>query len=565
MTHKTHLEFYHDEIHKGNIIVGQELHKELDRLIDDLNNPRFIYDTRDADRRIDFMQNCIRLTKSPFYGKPMTLLPWQKAYIETLYSFKMVDELYIDPQGVEKNVDRFKESLLLEARKNAKSETCSGMADTEFIVGNEGADIVLSSNDDTQADILYMACDTMRSMIDPKDQDTQRKVGYLWNKITNSKMFKISDRTKNKEGRNIDFAIIDEIHEMKKMTLILAIKQSQSLKDNPKLIMITTEGTVNGGALDELLADYRKIINGEDDSLAAERKLPWLYTQDSEEEVFQNELSWYKSNPSLGVIKKWQFLREMIDDAKTSKIKRTMVLCKDFNIKQNAASTWLNREDYENTDTFKVQDFENNICLGAVDLALTTDLINAKALFMKKDEHTKYFHSHYWICENKLKKSPDVNDGAKYEEWARKGLLTIVPGNEVDPAIVADWYYQLYQLYKIIPLYTGYDQRYASAFVQKMERYGFKTELINQSKAVLNNPTLLLESDLQNKVINYNNNEIDAWCYGNAALEFDRHGEACQLVKIPNMPGKKIDGAVTAVMLEEMYRRYKEEFTLQLR
>lgn len=556
----THLEFYHSEIHKGNIIVGQELHRELDRLMDDLNDRRYVYDTRDADIRIDFMQNCIKLTKSPFYGKPMILLPWQKAFIETLYSFKMRDMEYINPAGIKKLVDRFKEALLLEARKNAKTETCSGLADTEFVVGNEGSDIVLSSNDDSQADILYAACDIMRSMIDPKSKDTQRKINHLLNKITNSKMFKISDRTRNKDGRNIDFAIIDEIHEMKELDVIMAIRQSMSLKINPKLIMITTEGTVNGGALDELLKEYRKILNGEDDSISAERKLPWLYTQDSEEEIYIDESSWYKSNPSLGPIKQWQYLRENVDEAKKSPIKRAMILTKDFNVKQNAARTWLSREDYENPATFKIQDFEKSVCLGAVDLALTTDLVNAKAQFMKAGDSTKYWLSHYWICENKLTKSPDIEEGAKYEEWAKKGLLTIVPGNEVDPAIVAEWYYMLYQNYGIITIACGYDQRYASVFKSKMEEYGFKPEMIVQSKAVLNAPTLLLESDLQSRLINYNNNEIDAWCFGNAALEFDRHGDLCQVVKIPNMKGKKVDGAVTGVMLEEMHRRYKDEY-----
>lgn len=35
----------------------------------------------------------------------------------------------------------------------------------------------------------------------------------------------------------------------------------------------------------------------------AEITLPWLYTQDSELEVWQDESSWPKSNPTLGVIK----------------------------------------------------------------------------------------------------------------------------------------------------------------------------------------------------------------------------------------------------------------------
>ena len=69
---------YREAIRCGEIIAGLELIIELDRLIEDLNNPRYVYDTRDAHDRIDFIQGCIRLTKSPFYGKPMMLMLWQR-------------------------------------------------------------------------------------------------------------------------------------------------------------------------------------------------------------------------------------------------------------------------------------------------------------------------------------------------------------------------------------------------------------------------------------------------------------------------------------------------------
>ena len=62
-----YLEEYREAIRRGEIIAGLELITELDNLMRDMNDPRYIYDTRDADLRIDFMQNCIRLTKSPFY------------------------------------------------------------------------------------------------------------------------------------------------------------------------------------------------------------------------------------------------------------------------------------------------------------------------------------------------------------------------------------------------------------------------------------------------------------------------------------------------------------------
>ena len=110
---------YREAIRKGEIIAGRELIDELDNLIRDLDDPRYVYDTRDAEMRIDFMENCIKLTKSPFYGKPMKLLLWQKAFIEVVYSFKMADKTYVDSDGVERLVDRFKKIVLLIARKNA--------------------------------------------------------------------------------------------------------------------------------------------------------------------------------------------------------------------------------------------------------------------------------------------------------------------------------------------------------------------------------------------------------------------------------------------------------------
>ena len=428
----TYIQDYRKAIRSGEIVAGRELIDELDNLLRDMTDDRYIFDTTDADQRIDFMEHCIRLTKSPFYGKPMKLLLWQKAFITAVYSFKifkMADEMYIDPSGREKHVDRFKKCVLLIARKNAKSETCSGLTLTEAIVGNEGADLVCSSNDDTQANILYDAIDTMRLMIDPEQKDTWRNQKWIRINDTNSKIFKISDRTRNKEGRNIDFSVIDEVHEMKENTIIKSIEQSQSLKDNPKLIIITTEGFVNDGALDEILRQCRRVIRGEDDGASAERLLPWLYTQDSEQEIWEQEIwaderSWQKSNPSLGVIKKYTYLREQIDAARKSTADRAFVLSKDFNIKQNAAAAWLHIEDYAYNAEYDLEDFRGSLILGGVDMSETTDMTSARALVMRAGDKRKYTIQHYWIPESKLTSADDREAGARYKEWAKAGILT---------------------------------------------------------------------------------------------------------------------------------------------
>ena len=560
----TYIQDYRKAIRSGEIVAGRELIDELDNLLRDMTDDRYIFDTTDADQRIDFMEHCIRLTKSPFYGKPMKLLLWQKAFITAVYSFKMADEMYIDPSGREKHVDRFKKCVLLIARKNAKSETCSGLTLTEAIVGNEGADLVCSSNDDTQANILYDAIDTMRLMIDPEQKDTWRNQKWIRINDTNSKIFKISDRTRNKEGRNIDFSVIDEVHEMKEITIIKSIEQSQSLKDNPKLIIITTEGFVNDGALDEILRQCRRVIRGEDDGASAERLLPWLYTQDSEQEIWADERSWQKSNPSLGVIKKYTYLREQIDAARKSTADRAFVLSKDFNIKQNAAAAWLHIEDYAYNAEYDLEDFRGSLILGGVDMSETTDMTSARALVMRAGDKRKYIIQHYWIPESKLTSADDREAGARYKEWAKAGILTICEGNDIDLSQVADWYYMLYKQYGLRLFKCGYDVKFSKDFLKRMDEYGFECELVYQSKQVLSNAMKLVEADFKAQLINYNNNEIDKWCLGNAAVEVDNAGN-CQAVKIKGQPARRIDGAVTFIIAYEVFRRYRSEYMQMLR
>lgn len=556
---------YKGRAETGEIIIGQELWMMLDNLAEDMQNDRYIYDRSDALLRMDFMEHCVRLTKSPYYNKPMILMLWQKALIEALYSFKMAK----DSQEKGFWIDRFQKLLLLIARKNTKSETSSGLAEAELIIGNPGSDIVASSNDDAQASIVFDAIDTMRQLIDPEDKDTKRNQRFILNKVTNTKIFKLSDRTKNKEGRNIDFAIIDETHEMKDNVIGKSIEQSQSLKDNPKFINITTEGFVIDGYLDNELKYARAVIVGEkQDDPAAERFLPWLYTQDSEMEVWtgtrENRL-WMKSNPTLGIVKKWDYMEQQVAKAKDSKADRIFVLSKDFNIKQNAAEAWLNIEDYNYNNAYNLEDFRGAFALGAVDLAETTDLCAAKVLMMRPGDPSKYIYSHYFIPESKLEDSNDKGAGAHYKEWAEAGLLTITEGNDIDLAMVADWFYSLYSDWNIRVWKAGYDQRFAKDWITKMEFYGWMRSggdesdlvMILQNAQTLTNAIKLCEADFKHQLIQYDNNAMDKWCFGNAGIKVDDKGMAL-IIKMER--GKRIDGAVCLAILYEMYRRYRTEF-----
>ena len=277
----TYLYQYREAIRRKKVRAGREIIMELDNLINDFYDTQYLYNPADAYIRIDFIETFVKLTKAPFYGKPMKLLLWQKALIEVAYSFK------IKSLDTGQWVDRFQEVLLIISRKCGKTELIAALMVTELFIGDEGRDIVCSGTDDNIADICYQAVDRMRLLIDKdsvRSWKNQKGIRCLYN---NNFIFKLSDSSRNKEGRNIDIAGIDEVWALLDDGIYKPIQQSTSTKDSYKIFMFGSEGLVDGGFLDEEKAKYQAIIRNEDDTESAKRKLPWIYSQDSESEVWE--------------------------------------------------------------------------------------------------------------------------------------------------------------------------------------------------------------------------------------------------------------------------------------
>lgn len=554
---------YREAIRKGENIAGVDMITELDHLIEEWDDPQYCYDTADADIRIDFIENCVKLTKSPFYGKPMILMLWEKAFIEAAYSFKMMS---IDTNDW---VDRFQEILMLITRKGGKTELIAALELAELFLGQPGSNIICSGTNDAIADLCYQSIDTMRLIIDPKSLDTWRNQKGIKCKFNNNFLSKLSDSSRNKEGRNIDMAGIDEIWALLDDGIYKPIQQSTSTKDNYKIFMFGSQGFVADGFLDKTLEEYYRINRREDSRESAKRKLPWLYTQDSESEVWEtNEQginpAWEKSNPSIGVVKKWSYLRDRVDEARLSKSDRMFVLSKDFNFKVSEATTWLLPEQLDYDTGYDIEDFRGFFCIGGVDLAETTDLCSAKALIMLPEDKRKYFISMYWIPISKLDNSDDKLAGAEYRQWAKDGYLRIVDDTEVDVAIVADWFNELYKEYGIWTVKVGYDQKFSKEFLKRLDEYDIEYENIPQNRFVMSTPTKVTEEEIRQELIIYGNNPIDRWNMKNACVQVWDTGHI-MLVKEKNMPGKKIDGAVSMVITNETYRRNRADYMMYVK
>lgn len=548
---KTYLEQYYDLIQSGQVIVGYWIKKAVRNLIKDLEDERYIYDTTEANKRFKFEQNLCLQSKAPYYMKPIKLMPWQLAWWEALYSFKMADT----------GLRRFTEGLLEVARKNGKSTLFAADSMYDLFVGEGGTDICCASNDDRQAKLIWLEIAGMRGRLDPSKAITSQNLTEIKNKLKNITVFRLSSKTQNKDGFNISKTLLDESHDIAEENgqseIAEACWRGMSSKDEPLFLNCTTQGFNRDCYLDNKIQYAKKVIKGEIDD---PHFTAFLFEQDSEQEVWQDEKSWEKSNPSLRYgVKKTDKLRRDIEKAKYDKATRIHLLTKDFNIPQSNAQTWLVLEDYSyKTREFTLDEFRNSYALGAVDLSATTDLSSAKVLLMKPEDNTKYILSHYWIPESKLENSDDKEAGAKYVEWAKDGLLTIHEGNEIDISQIAEWFFNLFSEFDISPYKIGYDQRYAKPFLDKCDEYGFETEMLMQGRA-LSNAMKLTEAELKSRSVNYNNNEMDKWNLANCCCKVDNYGNI-QPVKIPGQRSKRIDGALTLIMVYEIYRRYKTDF-----
>lgn len=541
---------YWEQIQSGEVTVGFWIKKEIKNLVDDMYNPLYYYDTTEAHKRIKFQETLCLQSKAPYYMKPLKLLLWQKAWWEAIYSFKIAST----------GKRRFTEGLLEVARKNGKSTMFAADGNTDLFIGEGGQDICCASNDDRQAKLIWAEIGGMRARLDPKKTLTSQNLTEIKNKRKNINIIRLSSKTQNKDGFNFSKFYLDESHDISEENGQSEIAEAgwrgMSSREEPLFLNCTTQGFNRECYLDKKISYAKRIIDGEIDD---DRFIAFLYEQDSEQEIWQDEKSWYKSNPSMQYgIKKIDKLRRDVEAAKYDKATRIHLLTKDFNIPMNTAEAWLMLEDYDYPTTdYCLEDFRGSFGIGFVDLSATTDLSNAKIMLIKPNDKTKYVYSHYWIPESKLQDSDDKEAGAEYTEWAKEGLVTICEGNEIDLTQVADWYYMLYKDYGIKPYVVGYDQRFSKPFTDRMDEYNFQVEMILQGK-VLSNAMKLTEAELKGKFVNYNQNEMDKWCLGNCSVEIDGFGNIMP-VKIREQKSKRIDGAVTLIGLYEVYRRYKSD------
>ena len=131
---------YAASIIEGRKVACKETIQMCQRFLDDLNNPAYDFNPKNAEFVIQIIEKTFVHQKGedmqgrPFRGRPFLLEPWQKFVIYNLLGFYH--------KGTE--LRRFKEAFIMLARKNGKTPFVSALAwGLGLLERKSGAEIVI--------------------------------------------------------------------------------------------------------------------------------------------------------------------------------------------------------------------------------------------------------------------------------------------------------------------------------------------------------------------------------------------------------------------------------------
>ena len=540
-----YIDEYLESISSGKCVVGKRIRRQYEKLSRDIHDPSggYVFDQKKAERPIQFIERFCKHSKGEWAGKPVELELFQKAFISALFGF--VHETTRER--------RYRETMLYVARKNGKSTLLSGIALYCLIAdGEAGAEVYSVASKKDQAKLVFNEALNMVRQSPELLEITKKRKSDLYFPLTFSKMQPLGRNSDTLDGLNSSLVIIDELHSIKDRNTYEVMKQSQSARREPLLVMITTAGTVRECIFDDM---YKYAAGVCDGTIKDEHFLPILYELDSKEE-WANPMAWEKANPSLNRIKKLDDLISKVERAKQSPNDLTGVLVKDFNVISTVSSAWLTFDDINNEETFNLEDFKGFYAIGGVDLSHVGDLTAATLLLMDKAEK-RYVVQMYWLPKEHFEKRVH-DEKLPYDKWYEAGLLRLCEGNQINYSDVTAWFLEMVERYEITPAWVYYDPYSAAYWVQEMQSYGFNLVKCYQGVKTLSLPMQKLGADLQAKKINYNNSSLLKWCITNTAVKTDVNGNI-QPVKVQSAK-YRIDGLASLldayVGLTEHYQEY---------
>lgn len=543
---------YWKMIESGQVVVSEKVRKVYRKLVRDLNDEdsAWTYDPSRADHAIEFIERYCKHSKGAMGGKPFILEPWQKAMTAALFGFVSVED----------GTRKYREFILMVARKNGKSAWASAVGNYMlFADGEAGPEVVSAATKRDQAKIIWNEAKRMVKKSPALSSRAKCLVGEIVTEFNDGSFKPLSSESNTLDGLNVHCSLIDELHAIEDKNLYDVIVDGMSAREEPLSVITTTAGTVREGIFDIKYEEAEKIINGyEDGAYTNERVLPIIYELDKRSE-WTDPACWQKANPGLGTIKSLSQLAEKVHSAQENPRLVKNLLCKDFNIRETTTEAWLTFEELYNPTTFDMENLKPNYGIGGADLSSTTDLTCATAIFEVPDDDNLYVLQMYWLPEDLLERRVK-EDKIPYDIWLEQGYVRVTPGNKVHYKFVTEWFLELREKYDLYLPWIGYDSWSATYWVEEMKNnFGAEAmEPIIQGKKTLSGPMKALGADLAGKKIIYNNNPVLKWCLANTSIDVDKNNNIQPAKGMSQR--RRIDGMASLLDAYVCRDRHLEEY-----
>lgn len=508
----------------GKVIACKPIKEACERFL--LFMGKYDYREEAVDRVINFIQKLKHSTGS-HAGKPFILQPWQTWVVANIFGFYKPDGHRL-----------INTALLLMSRKNGKSAFAAALSLYCLIAdGEQGAEVDFLANNAKQAGISFDMSKNFVSSIDPKGKHFRRMRSQILFPKTKSQINVFASDSDHLDGFNSSMFVLDEIHAMKDSRLYDVMVSSQGMRTNPLALLISTCGFNQHGFLYPFQKTCSEVLSGakEDDSIFAA-----IYTLD-EEDQWEDENVWIKSNPNLGVTVKKEYIKRQVQQAKLNPSLEVGVRIKNLNQWCNSASVWIpynhiysSQKAVDLTNDFPYQ----TLCYMGVDLSAVSDLTALAIMIPYEGKY--YFKVNYYLPETALREGTNAT---LYQNWYNQGYLNITNGNVTDyDAVTND--IMKYNNHLLIDK-IAYDSWNSTQWAIDATAKGLPLEPFQQSLGSFNRPTKEFERLIRMGKVVIDHNPITSWCFDNVELKYD-HCDNVKPIKGAD-PAMKIDGVVAMI------------------
>ena len=475
-----------------------------------------------AEKVMRFIEVFIKIPEGKLVGQPLVLTQFQEAFIYSVYD---------NPKGTSR-------AFLSVARKNAKSATISAIL-LAHIVGPEAkqnSQIISGARSRDQASLVFKLAEKM-VRLSPKLSQIIKIVPSQKSLIglpMNVEYRAISAEAGTAHGLSPILAILDEVGQVRGQqdAFIEAIETAQGAHDNPLLIAISTQAATDGDLFSIWLDDAK---NAKD-----KRIVSHVYTAPEDCDVLDKK-AWKAANPALGEFRSTQDIADFAKQAARLPAKENSFRWLFLNQRIEATSPFLNRGEWEANKAPPAVEY-GATCYAGLDLSASRDLTAFVMVFPQDDGYhvvPKFFLPADGIREKaKAEKVP-------YDIWADKGILTLIDGPVIVPAVVAQAVAEASEEYQINML--AYDRWRIQDFQRELDAIGAQIPMAPFGQGFKDMAPAVdkLERLVAERKLRHGANPILNMCAANAVAERDPAGNR-KLNKAKSIG--KIDGLVALAM-----------------